>query len=105
MRKLLSIVVLGLLLSGNAYADDGKAVSYGGVEEMPNKARPNDATISLFEERKKRSIENERRKGDLYIIEPKGNAVKFKYEKNLDSVSLKKELSKGYILSLSLIHI
>ena len=38
-------------------------------------------------------------KGRLYIIEPKGNAVNFKYEKNLDSVSLKKELSKGYILS------
>ena len=99
MKKLLGIVVLGLLLSGNAYADDGKAVSYGGVNEMPEKARPNDATISLFEERKKRFIENQRRKGDLYIIEPKGNAVKFKYEKNLDSVSLKKELSKGYILS------
>ena len=99
MKKLLGIVVLGLLLSGNGYADNGKAVSYGGVNEMPEKARPNDATISLFEERKKRFIENQRRKGDLYIIEPKGNAVKFKYEKNLDSVSLKKELSKGYILS------
>ena len=92
-------MVLGLLLSGNAYADDGKAVSYGGVNEMPEKARPNDATISLFEERKKRFIENQRRKGDLYIIEPIGNAVKFKYEKNLDSFSLKKELSKGYVLS------
>ncbi len=99
MKKLLVIMVLGLLLSGNAYADDGKAVSYGGVNEMPEKARPNDATISLFEERKKRFIENQRRKGDLYIIEPIGNAVKFKYEKNLDSFSLKKELSKGYVLS------
>lgn len=99
MKKLLAIVVLGLLLSGNAYADDGKAVSYGGVNEMSEKARPNDATISLFEERKKRFIENQRRKGDLYIIEPKGNAVKFKYEKNLESLSLKKELSKGYVLS------
>ena len=99
MKKLLAIVVLGLLLRGNAYADDGKEVSYGGVNEMPEKARPNDATISLFEERKKSFIENRRRQGRLYIIEPKGNAVNFKYEKNLDSVSLKKELSKGYILS------
>ena len=41
MKKLLAIVVLGLLLSGNAYADDGKAVSYGGVNEMPEKAREN----------------------------------------------------------------
>jgi len=99
MKKLLGIVVLGLLLSFNANADDVKAVSYGGVSEMPEKARPNDATISLFEERKKSFIENRRRQGRLYIIEPKGNAVNFKYEKNLDSVSLKKELSKGYILS------
>ena len=99
MKKLLAIVVLGLFFSGNAYADDGKAVSYGGAGEMPEKARPNDATISLFEERKKSFIENRRRQGELYIIEPKGNAVKFKYEKNLDSVSLKKELSKKYVLS------
>ena len=99
MKKLLAIVVLGLFFSGNAYADDGKAVSYGGAGEMPEKARPNDATISLFEERKKNHIENRRRQGRLYIIEPKGNAVKFKYEKNLDSVSLKKELSKKYVLS------
>ena len=99
MKKLLGIAVLGLLLSGNAYADDGKAVSYGGVNEMPEKARPNDATISLFEERKKRFIENQRRKGDLYIIEPKGNAVDFKYEPNEKSLILEKELSEGYILS------
>ena len=54
--------------------------SYGGVNEMPEKARPNDSTISLFEERKKRFIDNQRRKGDLYIIEPKGNAINFKYK-------------------------
>ena len=70
MKKLLGIVVLGLLLSGNAYAD-----------EMPEKARPNDATISLFEWLKKSHIENRRRQGRLYIIEPKGNAVNFKYKK------------------------
>ncbi|MDB3886638.1 hypothetical protein N9331_02420 [Candidatus Pelagibacter sp.] len=99
MKKLLAIVVLGLLLSGNAYADDGKVVSYGGVNEMPEKARPNDATISLFEERKKRFIDNQRRKGDLYIIEPKGNAKNFNFEKNLISSKLEKQLSKGFILS------
>jgi hypothetical protein len=31
MKKLLGVIVLGLLLSSNAYADDRKAVSYGGV--------------------------------------------------------------------------
>jgi hypothetical protein len=99
VKKLLGIMILSLLLSGNAYADDGKAVSYGGVNEMPEKARPNDATISLFEERKKRFIDNQRRKGDLYIIEPKGNAKNFNFEKNLISSKLEKQLSKGFILS------
>ena len=58
MKKLLGIVVLGLFLSGNAYVDNGKVVSYDDVNEMPEKARPNDATIFLFEERRKSYIEN-----------------------------------------------
>ena len=99
MKKLLSILVLSLLLSGNAYADDGKAVRHGGVNELPEDARPNDATISLFEERKKRFIDNIRRQGRLYIIEPKGNAKNFNFEKNLISSKLEKQLSKGFILS------
>ena len=99
MKKLLSILVLSLLLSGNAYADDGKAVSHGGVNELPEDARPNDATISLFEERKKRFIDNLRRQGRLYIIEPKGNAKNFNFEKNLISSKLEKQLSKGFLLS------
>ena len=99
MKKILSLIIFILFFFNHSYSNDEKAKSWNNANEMPEKARPNDATISLFEERKKRFIENQRRKGDLYIIEPKGNAVKFKYEKNLDSVSLKKELSKGYILS------
>jgi len=99
MKKLLGIVVICSLLGGNAYADDGKAVSYGGVSELPEDARPNDATISLFEERKKRFIDKRRRQSRLYIIEPKGNAKNFDFEKNLISSKLEQQLSKGFLLS------
>ena len=52
MKKILGIIALSLLLSGNAFADKKKANSHGGTHELPESARPNDATISLFETRK-----------------------------------------------------
>ena len=99
MKKLLSILVFSLLLSGNAHADDGKAVSYGGAHELPEHARPNDATISLFEERKNKFIKKRKKQKRLYTIKPKGNAIEFNYDKNLTSSTLEKELSEGFILS------
>ena len=99
MKKLLGIIVLGLLLGGNAHADDGKAVSYGGAHELPEHARPNDATISLFEERKNKFIKKRKKQKRLYTIKPKGNAIEFNYDKNLTSLTLEKELSEGFILS------
>jgi len=99
MKKLLGIVVLSLLLSGNAHADDGKAVSYGDAHELPEHARPNDATISLFEERKNKFIKKRKKQKRLYTIKPKGNAIEFNYDKNLTSLTLEKELSEGFILS------
>jgi len=99
MKKLLSILVLGLLFGGSGYADDGKAVSYGGAHELPEHARPNDATISLFEERKNKFIKKRKKQKRLYTIKPKGNAIEFNYDKNLTSLTLEKELSEGFILS------
>ena len=98
MKKILILILLNLLFT-NAYSDDGKAVSYGGANELPEDARPNDATISLFEERKKRFINKQRRQGRLYTVAPKGNAKKFTYEKNLSSLKLEKQLSEGFLLS------
>ena len=99
MKKLLAIVVLGLLLSGNAYANKEKANSHGGAHELPESARPNDATISLFEVRKKNFIDRRRSQGRLYIVPPKGNAKIFTYEKNISSSKVDKQLSEGYLLS------
>ena len=99
MKKLLGILVLGLLLVNSSYSDDGKAISYNNALELPEHARPNDATISLFEERKEKFIKKRRRLNRLYTIAPKGNAAKFTYEKNLPSLKLEKQLSEGFLLS------
>ena len=99
MKKILGIIALSLLLSGNAFADKKKANSHGGAHELPESARPNDATISLFETRKKNFIERRRSQGRLYIVPPKGNAKKFNYERNIFSSKVDKQLSKGFLLS------
>jgi len=77
----------------------GKAISYNDKAELPEHVHPNDATISLYEVRKKRFIKRRRREGRLYTIAPKGNAVKFTYQKNLPSLKLEKQLSEGFLLS------
>ena len=92
-------MVLGLLLVNSSYSGEEKANSYNGAHELPERARPNDATISLFEERKKKFINKRRSQGRLYTIKPKGNAKKFTYEKNLSSLKLEKQLSEGFLLS------
>ena len=78
----------------------GSAVSYPGTcEEIPNSARPNDATISLYEERRGYHIATQFGWGNIYQIPPKDNAVQFVQEPNIPSQTLEKELAKGYILS------
>ena len=100
MKKLFSLIlVLGLLFGGSAYANKEKANSHGGAHELPESARPNDATISLFEVRKKNFIDRRRSQGRLYTVPPKGNAKKFTYEKNISSSKVDKQLSKGFLLS------
>ena len=77
----------------------GLAANYDGGHEMPQSARPNDATISLYEERKASFISRRNRQGQLYIVMPKGNSVDFLFDANKSSLILEKELSEGYILS------
>ena len=78
---------------------DGKAVNYGRSINIPEKARPNDATISAYEDRRKSFLQRRKNQGRLYVVEPKGNAVDFRYEPNKKSLILEKELSEGFILS------
>ena len=89
MRKILSLIFLSLFITTKGFPDN----------EMPEKARPNDKTISLYEYKKKLWIQNLRGPGHLYTIKPKGNAKVFNYEKNISSSKLESQLSKGYLLS------
>ena len=78
---------------------DGKAVSYNDNHELPERVIPNDATISLYEDRKTSFLKNRRNQGRIYSIKPKGNAVQFVNEVNLPSSNLEHQLSEGFILS------
>ena len=51
MNKILYLIIFILFLTNSSYSEE--ANSHGGALELPESARPNDATISLFEERKK----------------------------------------------------
>ena len=63
MKKVLIFIIFTLFLTNSSYSE--KANSHGGALELPESARPNDATISLFEARKKHFIEKRRRQGRL----------------------------------------
>ena len=64
MNKILYLIIFLLFLTNSSYSEE--ANSHGGALELPESARPNDATISLFEKRKKLFIERRRREGRLY---------------------------------------
>lgn len=76
-----------------------KAISYGSGAELPENVRPNDATISLYQDRRLSFIEQRRRQGRLYTVNPKGNAINFEEEANLKSALLDEALSEGYLFS------
>lgn len=78
----------------------GKVVIYNEpFQELPQDARPNDATISYYEERKRLLLLRRNEQDQLYTIMPKGNSVDFLFDVNKPSMILEKELSEGYILS------
>ena len=69
------------------------------IVEFSEKARPNDEAISNSLEGHHSRIQRWKSQNRLYVVNPKGNAVDFKYEPNKKSLILEKELSEGYILS------
>jgi CubicO group peptidase (beta-lactamase class C family) len=104
-------IVVGPILSVDSFTNTvleatvqtdrgGKAVAYNlPFSQMPEKVSPNDATISLYEDRRFEFIELQRKYSSLYTIKPKGNAQPFKQEKTLTSQSLQNELAYGHTLS------
>jgi len=101
-----SLIIIGFFAATNCKSESlpqsnpgGPAVSYSESHEILESARPNDATISLYEDRKKVFIQRQKRRGNIYTIAPKGNKVDFTTSSNPKSLTLEKELASGYILS------
>jgi sugar lactone lactonase YvrE len=64
----------------------GKAVIYNQpFQELPENVRPNDATISLYEERRFSLLKLRESQGRLYTIKPKGNAIEYLAQPNKPS--------------------
>jgi len=76
----------------------GQAADYGGWE-LPEHIVPNDATISLYQEKRLQLISIRRRWGRLYKIPPKGNAESFTTTTTPLSAAVERELSSGYLFS------
>ena len=71
----------------------GPAVKYGNKSfntEIPEKERPNDATISLYEDGRRVFFQKRKLRGNMYSIPAKGNAEPFKITKNPKSKILEK---------------
>ena len=61
MKKVLFFIISILFLTNSSYSE--KINTHGGVNELPESARPNDATISHFEFQKKMVLSEASRSG------------------------------------------
>lgn len=80
-------------------AMDGPAVQYDNFSEIPESARPNNATISLYEENRRIFFQRLLNGGNVYRIQSAGNAAPFLRDLLSESVTIEQELSDGYLLS------
>jgi hypothetical protein len=78
---------------------DGPAVQYEHFSEIPESARPNNATISLYEDNRRVFLQRLISGGNAYRISPAGNAVPFREELLPESSAIERELTQGYLLS------
>lgn len=77
----------------------GPAVAFPDFKELPESARPNDATISLYEDRRREWRQRLERSGDIFVIRPAGNAAPFRRSPNIGSSALDAQLNEGYLLN------
>jgi hypothetical protein len=78
----------------------GKAISYGvPFALMPERVTPNDATISIYQNRRSEFIATRKFQNRLYTIPANINAPEFPQIQNPTSAIMERELSNGYILS------
>jgi hypothetical protein len=104
---LTSVAVTSMLLAGCKTLPSlpqtdpgGKAVSYGApFSLMPERATPNDSTISMYQDRRSTFIAVRKAQKRLYTIPANSKAPDFSQIQNPMSVTMERELSNGYILS------
>lgn len=84
---------------GASTSIDGPAVQYENFSEIPESVRPNNATISLYEENRRIFFQRLLNGGNAYHIQPAGNALAFQRELLPESAAIERELSDGYLLS------
>jgi hypothetical protein len=77
----------------------GEAVNHTRGAELPQDVRPNDATISLYQDKRIEFIDRRRTEGRLYTVKPKEAGSSLRFTPNLNSAALERELSDGYLLS------
>ena len=77
----------------------GKAIQYQNFAEIPEDARPNDATISLYEKNRKIFLSRLKSRGNAYRIKPIGNANQFDRDITVESQAINKQVNDGYMLS------
>ncbi len=78
----------------------GEAISYSGsFSEIPEQANPNEATLSMYEQRRHAFIRNLISNGNAHTIKPKGNAEHFQTEGAKKNDKIEYQLSNGYLLS------
>ena len=72
----------------------GPAVNHTRGAELPQSIRPNDNTISLYQDKRIEFIRKRYYQGRIYFVKPIGNASDFKFVHNVESKVLDQELSK-----------
>jgi CubicO group peptidase (beta-lactamase class C family) len=80
-------------------ATGGPAVQYDNFSEIPESARPNNATISLYEDNRRTFLQRLISGDNAYRIRPSGNAAPFLRDFLPESATIERELSEGYLLS------
>ena len=98
--KTVILTITILLIAGckTTPIDEQRVTTYGGVE-IPERARPNEATKQYYLIAQQEWIQSNIRRGRGYRISPAGNAEPFETEANQVSRKLQKEFESGSLIS------
>ena len=96
MKKLLGIIVLGLLWCNISFAEDPKIKTYGGRSEIPEDAKPNDETLKYYLNRYLNRNWNTHR--TYSNIKASDNPYQFQFDLREDKY-VKKQMQKTALLS------